>query len=717
MYEEKLREKIEYDRGAIDDMFVKLASMVGNVDATKYPDESLFALLAVLKYLDVNTDNISARDFNKSNIGSIFHDLGLISRPVTLHGKWWRDATGPFLATDKDGKFVALVPRFLSYKRLDFSTGKKIPVNAKTTSDLTGTALCLLKELPRRKLGLKDLLRYTVRTIKLRNILLINVICILVVFLGSLVPFANKFIFNEVVPAGDINGIFPICSFLLGIGICSALFELYRNMALTRSKDKWSAYLQPVIMARVFSLPNSFFKEYSAGDISARSLSVNNIYQLISSEILVTVAVGLFSSMYIFVVYSFAKELVLLLTLILVVYIIFSIAVYKAFTKRNSKVLPYKAKTQGFVYSLISGIHKIRNNGAESRAMQQWAERFSKSELLSAESSTLVKYRRTLSVFVFKLCLFAVYYFAWKSRMSISDYIAFNAAFGVMLGAFDELQMVMIDISQIIPQLKMVEPILETVPDSSEDSVIVDNISGSIELSNVMFGYGTSGQHIVLKNINLKIRAGENVGIVGRSGCGKSTLMRLMMGFEVPSSGSIFYDQYDLGNTNLNSLHHFTGYCPQELHIFPDTIKNNIKISKPEATDEEIWEAARIACIDEDIRRMPMQMETMLGEGGTGLSGGQGQRVMIARAVLNRPRIIFFDEATSALDNLTQKQVVKNLEEIRCTRISIAHRLSTIEHCDRIIVLDNGEIIEDGTPDELIKQQGLFYRLAKRQQL
>lgn len=194
-------------------------------------------------------------------------------------------------------------------------------------------------------------------------------------------------------------------------------------------------------------------------------------------------------------------------------------------------------------------------------------------------------------------------------------------------------------------------------------------------------------------------------------------MMRLMMGFEKPSSGSIFYDSYNLDTVNLNSLHKFTGYCPQETHIFPDTIMNNIKISSPLATEEEVWEAARIACIDEDICRMPAQMQTYLGEGGSGLSGGQCQRIMIARAVLSKPSIMFLDEATSALDNITQKKLVENLSTLKCTRISIAHRLSTIEHCDRILVLDKGEIVEDGTPEELMKKEGYFYRLAKRQQI
>ena len=235
-----------------------------------------------------------------------------------------------------------------------------------------------------------------------------------------------------------------------------------------------------------------------------------------------------------------------------------------------------------------------------------------------------------------------------------------------------------------------------------------------IDLINVRKTYPNGT--VALDDVTLHIAPGENVGLVGGSGCGKSTLMRVMLGFEKPEYGSVFYAQYNVDNVNLGTLRQYLGYCPQTLQIFPGTIADNIRLAAPLSSDEEVWEAARIACIDEDIRRMPMQMETVLGEGGSGLSGGQCQRILIARSVINKPKVLFFDEATSALDNITQRKVMDNLREFGCTRVSIAHRLSTVMNCDRIVVLDKGRIVEDGSPEALLEQKGYFYKLCIRQQ-
>lgn len=716
MYEEKLKEKLIYDRMALEETFRLLASMLSSSHVHTGSDKSLAALQTVLLELEIKEDNHEQRKDIKKEYDDILRSHGILSRTIKLEGKWWKNATGPFLATDADGDFVALVQGPSGYYRIDSSTGKKIKVNSRTAADLGTDALCFYKELPYRKLTVKDLFKYAWGSIKPGQIVYIIILCIIVVLLGMLVPYSNKLIFSEVIPSGDTSGILPIVSLLLGAGIGAALLGITRNLMLFRAKDQLNANLQAAVMARVYSLPNRFFKENSAGDLCTRALSVNNIYQMITNELLATVAAGIFSVMYILMAFVYAKELVWLVTLIVIIYIIHIAIIYHYYTKKNNEIYPYKSSAQGFVYSLISGIHKIRNNGAEFKALNQWAERFSKSELLTANTPFAIRYQKAFSLLILSCSTTAIYFFSWKSGLSISDYIAFSTAFGVMLSAFDDLHMVMVEISQFFPQLKLISPILEECPENSSATKQVTAISGALEFNNVSYSY-TRNIAPVIKNISIRIRAGENVGLVGFSGCGKSTMMRLMMGFEKPSSGSIFYDSYNLDTVNLNSLHKFTGYCPQETHIFPDTIMNNIKISSPLATEEEVWEAARIACIDEDIRRMPAQMQTYLGEGGSGLSGGQCQRIMIARAVLSKPSIMFLDEATSALDNITQKKLVENLSTLKCTRISIAHRLSTIEHCDRILVLDKGEIVEDGTPEELMKKEGYFYRLARRQQI
>jgi ABC-type bacteriocin/lantibiotic exporter with double-glycine peptidase domain len=282
--------------------------------------------------------------------------------------------------------------------------------------------------------------------------------------------------------------------------------------------------------------------------------------------------------------------------------------------------------------------------------------------------------------------------------------------------AFASLTGVALSIARIKPILEMAEPILKTEPESSENKSMVTRLSGSIELSNVYFRYNQNMPYVV-NGMNLKIRAGEYIAIVGSTGCGKSTLVRLLLGFETPERGAVYYDGKDISGLDLRSLRRRIGTVTQDGSLFQGDIFSNIVISAPYLTLDQAWEAAEIAGIADDIRAMPMGMQTIISEGQGGISGGQKQRLMIARAVAPKPKILIFDEATSALDNKTQKQVSDALDQLRCTRIVIAHRLSTIKNCDRILVLDKGQILEDGTYDELIAKKGFFAELVERQRL
>ena len=235
-------------------------------------------------------------------------------------------------------------------------------------------------------------------------------------------------------------------------------------------------------------------------------------------------------------------------------------------------------------------------------------------------------------------------------------------------------------------------------------------------MNNVTFRYVKDGPKII-DNMSMKIRAGEYVAIVGPSGCGKSTLMRLLLGFEKPEQGGIFYDGRNLKKINLQSLRRRIGTVMQQGGLFNDSIYANIAISAPSLTMKEAWEAAEIACIADDIREMPMGMHTMISEGQGGISGGQKQRLMIARAIAPKPSILIFDEATSALDNIAQKKVTEALDRLNCTRIVIAHRLSTIRSCGRILYLGDGKVLEEGTYEELMEKKGLFAEMVERQQI
>ena len=310
----------------------------------------------------------------------------------------------------------------------------------------------------------------------------------------------------------------------------------------------------------------------------------------------------------------------------------------------------------------------------------------------------------------------AMYTMAVKFGISVADYYAFDTAYGMVSGAFGALAGIALNIAQIKPMLTMVQPFFDAVPEVSDGKQVLTRLSGGIEMNNVSFRY-SENMPLIIDNLSLKIRPGQYVAIVGKTGCGKSTLMRLLLGFEHPQKGAIYYDGKDLERIDLRSLRRRVGVVMQSGKLFQGDIYSNIVISAPWLSQDEAWEAAELAGIAEDIRKMPMGMNTVISEGSGGISGGQRQRLMIARAVAPKPKILMFDEATSALDNMTQKKVSESLDALKCTRIIIAHRLSTIKQCDRIIVLDQGKIIEDGKYDELIAKNGFFAELVARQRL
>jgi len=294
--------------------------------------------------------------------------------------------------------------------------------------------------------------------------------------------------------------------------------------------------------------------------------------------------------------------------------------------------------------------------------------------------------------------------------------MAFNVAYGSVSGAIMALAGIAMTAVNIKPLLEMVKPIIEAVPENSKNKKIITSLSGVIEINSLSFRYENNSP-LILDNISLKIKSGEYVAIAGRTGCGKSTLFRLLLGFEKPETGAIYYDGQDLEKIDVSSLRQCIAVDMQGGKLFPGSIFSNIIIGAPWMTLEDAWEAAKLAGVDDDIRAMPMNMHTMISEGSGGISGGQRQRILIARAVVSKPKIILLDEATSALDNITQKHVSESIGKLKSTRVVIAHRLSTIQHCDRIIVLEGGRIAEDGSYDKLIAKQGFFYDLAKRQTL
>ena len=470
------------------------------------------------------------------------------------------------------------------------------------------------------------------------------------------------------------------------------------------------------MMIRLLSLPASFFRKYNPGELKSRSLSVNQLCSTLLSMVLGTGLMSLTSLIYIPQIFGFAPSLVIPSLIIIAVTVAFSVVSTLMQIKINRQLMNVSAKESGLSYSLITGVQKIRLSGAEKRAFAKWLDLYSESAALTYNPPLFIKANTVISTGITVVSNIVLYYISVRNGIDQSSYFGFMAAYNMLMGAFMSLSGIALSIASIQPILEMAEPFLETEPETADNKEVVTKVSGSIELDHVSFRYSEETPYI-LDDLSLKVKSGDYVAIVGRTGCGKSTLVRLLLGFEKPEKGSIFYDNRDINSLDLASLRRKIGTVTQDAGLFQGDIYSNIVITAPELTLDDAWEAAEKAGVADDIRAMPMGMHTIISEGQGGILGGQRQRIMIARAIAPKPKVLIFDEATSALDNKTQKMVNDSLDAMGCTRIVIAHRLSTIKHCDRILVLDGGKIIEDGTYDELIAKNGYFAELVERQKL
>ena len=483
---------------------------------------------------------------------------------------------------------------------------------------------------------------------------------------------------------------------------------------IQRIRDKTSLTVHAALMMRILSLPSDFFERISPGELAGFSTAVDELCELLISATAGTGLTALASLLYIVQIFLIAQPLGFPTLMILLIAIGFGVLSAVIQTKISNKQIIQTAKEAKIRYSVINGIQKIRLSGAEKRFFAKWLGEYSESRRLTFSPPLFIRLNSVLTTAISLISSIMLYNIAADNSVEPSSYIAFSVAFGTVLGAIKLLSDSFLSVGKINPTLKMLDVFLQTEPETTGGRQIVTDLTGSVELSNVSFRYNDHSQYI-LKNISLKIRPKEYVAIVGRTGCGKSTLIKLLLGLRTPEHGEIFYDGNALNFLELSSLRNKIGTVMQNGELFQGDIFSNITIAAPQATIDDAWKAAEIAGIADDIRNMPMGMHTLVSAGQGGISGGQKQRIMIARAVVSKPKILIFDEATSALDNITQRKVSNALDKMGCTRIVIAHRLSTIRHCDRILVLDNGSIAEEGSFEQLMTRGGIFAELVNRQ--
>ena len=720
-FENQIEERRQADQQLLEDSFVKIAGVVlGQRTAEKICDARIVtkgAIDEILKYFHHKPVELP-EDITETEeqLDYCLRSYGLMRRAVELTEGWYKDAFGPILAyTKEEGLAVALLPAAIhGYTFTDPRTGKWEKLNAETAARFDSSAVCFYRPLPQKKLGIPDLLLYMKRCVSLSDVILIIAATLAVSAVGLLMPRITKTLTGPVLLSGRVNALIGIAVAMVCASLSSQLLSSAKGLIRNRLELKTSLGVQAAMMMRLLSLPASFFRRYSPGELKSRAVSVGQLCSLLLSLVMGTSLTSLTSLLYIGQILRFAPALAIPSIVIVLITVIFSIISTLMQTRIHHRYLEHSVREAGVSYSLITGVQKIKLSGAEKRVFAKWLEMYAEGAALKYAPPLYLKLNTVISTAISLVSTIVLYVIAVRSRIDQSSYYAFTAAYGILMGAFMSVSGIALSAAQIQPILEMAEPFLKTEPEISGRKEIVRQLSGSIDLDHVSFRYDDASPY-VLNDLSLKIRAGEYVALVGRTGCGKSTLVRLLLGFERPEKGTILYDGKNLDSLDLPSLRRKIGTVMQDAGLFQGDIYSNIVITAPELTMDDAWKAAEMAGIADDIRAMPMGMRTIVGEGQGGISGGQRQRLMIARAIAPKPKLLVLDEATSALDNKTQRHISRALDGINCTRLVIAHRLSTIRNCDRILVLDGGKIVEDGTYDELIERDGSFAELVARQ--
>ena len=722
-FDEQIKQRKKNDEDLFSEAFVGIADAVlgSKMSAAFTSDEAKAqgAIEEILRYYHVKPREVpdSVKGLN-DRLEYLLRPNGIMRRNVNLEKGWYKDAIGAVLGTRKDdGSVVAFIPKGLSgYVYFDAPTGKWVKLNKKNESLFEDEGICFYKPFPLGKLTLRSLMRYIIETLSVADFVLIALSTLATTAIGLLGPKLNNLLMGTVVESKNYQLLIGITVFMISVSISTMLITSVKSLLMARINTKMSLSVQAATMMRVLSLPADFFKKYASGDLSSRAQYIQSLCNMLVSTVLTTGLTSLFSLMYISQIFAYAPALVVPALGIILATIIFSLITTFAQMKYTKKKMELSAEESGMSYAMITGVQKIKLSGAEKRMFARWSKLYSEQLMLSYNPPMFLRAGGAFSAIISMGGMILMYFMAVQSGVSVADYYAFNTAYGMVSGAFMSVVSIAGTIAQFKPTIEMAKPIMEAIPEVSEGKLVLERLSGGIELNNVSFRYNENMPNVV-DNLSLKIRPGQYVAIVGSTGCGKSTLMRIMLGFEKPQKGAVYYDGKDLSGIDLKSLRRKIGVVMQNGKLFQGDIYSNIVISAPQLTMDDAWAAAEMSGIAEDIRRMPMGMHTIISEGSGGISGGQRQRLMIARAIAPKPRILMFDEATSALDNITQKIVSESLEKLKCTRIVIAHRLSTIKECDRIIYLEKGKIVEDGTYDELIALNGKFAELVERQRL
>jgi NHLM bacteriocin system ABC transporter ATP-binding protein len=645
------------------------------------------------------------------------------TRRVMLVGKWWTKEHGPLLTYTEEGQPVALLPeqnhRYVLFDPVELT---RTLVDEDLADTLAAEAYMFYRPLPSTVSRITDILRFAIRG-HILDVVLIVGMGILGTLLGMVVPQATSILINDAIPNGDRAIVWQLGLALFAAACGKTAFEMTRGLLSIRVENAADVSLQPAVWDKLLQLHPAFFRSYSTGDLLMRLLSVSQIRAELSGSTQRTLLNAVFALLNLGLMFIYSWKLAIVgVGITVIIATITSISSFLLVRKTRQQE-ELDGKINGLNVELINGVAKLRVAAAEDRAFGAWAKLFSQRVRLMAGIQRIDNSITVLTEAVPLLSSVLIFWFSMvfleaaqtegQSGLTIGAFLAFNSAFGTFLGGVNDLSNTITNVLDIVPLWERAEPILKGQPETDLSKADPGRLTGHIHLDHVVFRYREDGP-LILDAVDVMAAPGEFIAIVGPSGSGKSTLFRVLLGFEVPAAGTVYYDGQDLAGLDVQAVRRQLGVVLQNGRIGSGSIFDNIAGGALVSLDQ-VWDAAQMAGFADDIRQMPMGMHTVISEGGLNLSGGQRQRLLIARAIVLKPKIILLDEATSALDNRTQAIVADSLNNLNATRIAIAHRLSTIRNADRIYVMEAGRVVQVGRFDELVNQEGLFARLAARQ--
>ncbi|MXZ71265.1 MAG: ATP-binding cassette domain-containing protein [Acidobacteria bacterium] len=633
-------------------------------------------------------------------------------------GNWWRGDSNALLAFRAvDGRPVALLPgMFGRYREVDPASKRSVRMTADRAGALQQDAWMFYPPLPSENVKPADLLRIALHG-SAGDIVRLVIAGIPGGLIKLLPALALGFVANHIVAGGSAGVLYAVAVTLAAFGLLGALLHLLQNTAMMRLEGRSASRVEAAFWDRLMRLPSGILHRHSAGDLAMSGMTFQNMRDGLQGVVVDSALSVIFLLPVFAVIFFYDAALGVIALLFGLASLLITVAIGLRQMSPSGRMINASRRVAGRLFQIVEGIAKLRVENAEGSAFAIWARDYREQKRAELELGALEGHSRALGAALPFLAggvlLFAVVTVGDRN-VPVGDFLVVYTVFIAFQYAIARLGGSLGTVAALLPAFDQMRPILAATPEIEVEGAPVERLGGEILFDHISFRYDSDGP-LILDDVTIRARPGEFVAIAGESGAGKSTLFRLALGIDRPSAGAVYYDGRDLKHLNLKQVRRKIGAVPQSVRLHPQDLWDNIVAHHEGTTTEEVWQSARTAGIEREIKAMPMGMMTMVGASGSVVSGGESQRVTIARALIGTPRIMLLDEATNWLDNESQAEVMQNLALLTSTRIVIAHRLSTLEQADRIYVMQAGKVVQSGTFEELMEVDGVFKELVKRQ--